>query len=484
MDSVSTGCERLDTLMGGGVPTNRSLLVTGPPATAKTTLAMQFLQEGIDDGEACLLVSTEQTLDELRDTVEPYPFDVDAPELTIVTVNAAPGATIEDDHDLVVRTLDGGERAVTEWFDLPFTRENVVQYLAEYAPKDRVVLDSVAGLRPITEDRVAFWRSSYHLIRLFTDEFGATSILTAQPEEDNSELASGLVSYATHAVVSLDWEQVNGQRHRTLRVSKLRGRRQDDRRHKLVLDEDGASVRPVSRSHAPALLDHEHLSTGYPGLDELLGGGLVRGGLTTITHDGRTGYYTLVSRLLARALDEGMTLSLTLPAEMTLDQLDRYWAETDWSVGDLLDADRLVVNQLVGPREREHRNVLALADSGRDWEDLMRESYERRGSDPVFALVDTEPLLQTISETAVREVRYEAAASETGNEDVVCYTANPRIIDEELTGFLVDTSSQTLDFYRDDDGLEWVTVEKSPTGEPGSSRLVAYQNDPPYVEFV
>jgi len=83
MESVSVGCDRLDSMLRGGIPTERSLLVTGPPGTGKTTLAMQYLQDGVDADEKCLLVSTEQTVDELRDTFERYPFDVDAPELTV-----------------------------------------------------------------------------------------------------------------------------------------------------------------------------------------------------------------------------------------------------------------------------------------------------------------------------------------------------------------------------------------------------------------
>jgi hypothetical protein len=66
----------------------------------------------------------------------------------------------------------------------------------------------------------------------------------------------------------------------------------------------------------------------------------------------------------------------------------------------------------------------------------------------------------------------------------VLHTINPRIQSDSLVGFFVDTSLQTLNFHRDDDGLEWLSVEKSPTGSPGASRLVSYESEPPYVDFV
>ncbi|WP_459190956.1 RAD55 family ATPase [Halosimplex sp. J119] len=483
--SLSTGCDRLDALLGGGVPSNRSLLVSGPPGTGKTTLGMQFLQSGLDDGEDCLFVSTEQTLDELEDTFEPYPFDLHDDDLTVITVHCEPGNTMERDDDLVVRTLEGGDRAVTEWFDIPFTRENVVHYLSEYDPQDRILLDSLSGLRPIAPDDVSFWRSTYDLIRLFTDTFDGTSLLTAEDNGAGQSVASNLLRYATHGVIELSWVERATQRHRFLRVEKLRGRDHDRRSHKLVFDETGVTVQPTQRTPPSDFLDRDHLSTGVPALDELLGGGLVRGGFTLLSHDGTTGYYTINTRMLAAAVEEGMALTVALPTEVSLSQLDRYWTGTDWSVDRLLDADRLFVLELVACDGFDHRNVLCYDESDdRDWERLMELSYERSGDRPLFAFVDTEPLLERVSPQRAREVRYRAAARYSDDEDVVVYTVNPSIQDQSLVEFFVDTSAQTLRIDRADDGIEWLTLRKSPTGSPGTSAVVAYEEEPPYVDLV
>jgi len=485
VNAPSTGCRRFDELLGGGIPTNRSLLVTGPPGAGKTTVGMAFLQAGIEAGEDCLFVSTEQTIDELRDTFAPYPYDVDADGLTVVTVHAEPGDAVEDGEDLVVRALTGENRSVTQWFDLPFTRENVVHYLSEFGPQERVVLDSVSGIRPIAPDRISFWRSTYDLIRLFSDTFEATSVLTAEAGKGEEAVASDLIRYATHGVVELDWDERAGCRHRFLRVTKMRGREHDDRRHRLVLDEDGVAVQPTGRTPPARLQAHHYLSTGVDALDEVLGGGLVRGGFTVFVHDGTTGYYTLNTQLLAAAVDAGMALSVTLPAEVSLDQLDRYWTDWAFDVESLLDEDRLFALKLVAENETEHRNVLTYdAEDGLDWERLMELSYERAGDRPLFALVDTEPLLETVPIERAREVRYRAAANHTREDDVVVYTVNPGIQSDSLVEFFVDTSQQTLRIERDDGGLEWLTVHKSPSGRPGASNVVTYRDEPPYLDLV
>ena len=44
---LSTGIPGLDLVLGGGLPANRVYLIEGMPGTGKTTLALQFLLEGV-----------------------------------------------------------------------------------------------------------------------------------------------------------------------------------------------------------------------------------------------------------------------------------------------------------------------------------------------------------------------------------------------------------------------------------------------------
>lgn len=64
--SVPTGSETLDSILDGGVPAGRTVLVTGGPGPGKATLGMQFLQAGLEHGEECLYSSTEQTIRRLQ----------------------------------------------------------------------------------------------------------------------------------------------------------------------------------------------------------------------------------------------------------------------------------------------------------------------------------------------------------------------------------------------------------------------------------
>jgi len=47
MDIIKTGIEGLDVMLNGGLPSNRVILISGSTGTGKTTLAMQFIYNGI-----------------------------------------------------------------------------------------------------------------------------------------------------------------------------------------------------------------------------------------------------------------------------------------------------------------------------------------------------------------------------------------------------------------------------------------------------
>ena len=82
-DVVSSGCAGLDQMLLGGFPKQRAILLSGGPGVGKSTLAMQFLQAGLENGEECLYVSTEQTTEELRSSFAPFEFDLHDENLTI-----------------------------------------------------------------------------------------------------------------------------------------------------------------------------------------------------------------------------------------------------------------------------------------------------------------------------------------------------------------------------------------------------------------
>lgn len=68
VEKMSTGIEGLDIMLEGGIPRNHAVLVLGFAGTGKTTLAMQFIWEGLRRGESGIMVSLEESKESLLRT--------------------------------------------------------------------------------------------------------------------------------------------------------------------------------------------------------------------------------------------------------------------------------------------------------------------------------------------------------------------------------------------------------------------------------
>lgn len=466
----------LDGMLGGGVPEERSVLITGGPGTGKSTISMQFLQEGLEDGDDCLFVSTEQTIEELRDSFEPYEFELDHENLSVTSIHAEPGQTLEsDEEELVLQTL-GDEEGFVEGFDAPFTSEYIVEYLREYAPCDRVVLDSASGLRVVSENARVFRRTALDMIRLFTDEMGATSLFTA---EDNDGDDTNPLRFTTHGVVRLYHEEISEDPHRFLRVTKMRGVDHDRRRVEIEFTEEGVALSPKRRSQPPALKQHKHMSVGVEGLDKLCGGGIVRGSTVLLQHDGHANLASILGAFVSTAVNRDHTLVLLPTRHLTPSRVGSVLEESGVTIEELIEQDRLYVLDMAGSWSEYAGgdNVREATDDVGDAVSFFRSADT--GGESTFAVAKTGAAVHRLGPGGARELQHFQEV-ETGPEDVVVNVHNPAVTDSRISGFFIDAAEQVLETRVLEDGLQYISLKKSPCGFVGSTSLVEFREDPPY----
>jgi KaiC/GvpD/RAD55 family RecA-like ATPase len=498
---VSSGDATLDGALGGGFPERRTVLVTGGPGTGKTTLGVQFLQAGLDAGEDCLFVSTEQTHEELRESLSGFSFDVDHEALSFLTVHATPGRVIESEEpQLTIQSLEQErerEGPFDETFALPFTSENLIDRLAPHGPVDRVVFDSVSGLSVMADGHQRFRRTVLDLVRFLTDEFGATTLFTAEAAGEGGEaVGADLLRYATHGVVELRRERVEDDPHRFLEVTKLRGVEHDRRTFELELASDGVRVGPARRSQPPALKDHRHAPVGVEGLDRLCGGGLIRGAGVLLQHDGRATLAALFGALLDHALSGEETTVLVPTMSLRESRTASLLEGHGHDVEALLADGRLAVVDLVGGWDASRPNVAApaadaesvlaaLADAttagdGGGGDGAGSAGNATRGGS-TFSLVAADAVVHSLGPSGAREVRYGVEADLLDPEDGLVDVVNPHTVPDRVTGFYHDVAEQVLDTWVEDSGLQYVSLRKSPCGFVGSTSLVEYVEESPYL---
>lgn len=535
---ITSGVPALDRILNGGFPSNRAVLLVGGPGTGKSTLAMQYLQAGLDREEQCLFVSTEQTPDELRDSFAPYDFELDHPCLSVATIHATPGYTIEnyEEEVLTLDTLDEssgpwdvdekGDDALDEFSDspddspfdeesiqsdgfgggeslsgfrAPFSSKYIEEFLDRYAPRDRVVFDSVSGLLPMAADQQQFRREVLDLIRLFTDRFEATTVFTAEEESGAAGSVVGAgntLQYNTHGVVRLSRERIDADYHRFIEVLKMRGVDHETKQFEMEFDTDGVHVVPLNRERSDTFRENEILSTGIGGLDALFGEGLIKGGTALLEHDGRADVTTIISNVIVEALRNDQALVLLPPSSLPPERLESVIAERIAPVEELLADDQLFVLDLVGGWQEYDRNVFTIQDYERfirnmlggikslvSWKmkRIFATMNERRGDRSAVAVVFTEAMLQEFNPDEVRDMHYWAKKNLFVPTDTVLFVQNPRVMEETLSEFFVYDAQQMLKTWLHDNGLQYIKLEKSPIGHVGTTKLVEHVDYPPYV---
>jgi len=83
---LKTGVPGLDDILSDGLIPNRLYLVDGDPGSGKTTLSLQFLLEGLKDGEKCLYITLSETKEELTAGALSHGWSLDRVEIVELTL--------------------------------------------------------------------------------------------------------------------------------------------------------------------------------------------------------------------------------------------------------------------------------------------------------------------------------------------------------------------------------------------------------------
>ena len=287
-DLVKTGVRGLDEVLRGGLPRRRTYLLRGTPGVGKTTLGLQFLLEGVRNGESGLYVTLSETEDELAAVAASHGWSIDG-------FRVHPLSTPEEMLEAQRQNTLFHPAEV----ELNETIERVLAIVDESKPQ-RIIIDSLSEMRLLAGDSLRYRRQILALKQQFATR-DATVILLDDGTADRSD--SQLESLA-HGVIELDRAApAYGSARRRVEVLKLRGVDFLTGKHDFIIERGGLRVFPrlIAASHRKAFHD-ELLSSGRAGLDAMLGGGLKRGTSTVILGPAGTGKSTLASQYADAAI--------------------------------------------------------------------------------------------------------------------------------------------------------------------------------------
>lgn len=211
-ERVPTGIKGFDSLIEGGFPKGRSILITGEPGTGKTIFALQFLAEGLAHGEKCMYVSADESPMDVLEQAASMGWDferhIESKELAILNagtyLSSLPSAGRERQIDL--------QKAVSDL-------ANFVNQMGA----ERLVLDPAGPFVLLRDTASRIQDQTRLLVKLLRSSIKTTNILTSYAVPRTGERSMhGVEEYLVAGAIVLEMIWKEGQLARSLIVEKMR----------------------------------------------------------------------------------------------------------------------------------------------------------------------------------------------------------------------------------------------------------------------
>lgn len=362
--NIETGVPGLDTVLGGGLPEYSFNLIAGSPGAGKTTLVQQilFANASADRPALYFTVLGEPTVKMMRYQQQFSFFDA----------SQVPSA---------VRFLNLSKEAVSE--DLDAVLDRIVEAVKEFEPAFLAVdsFRTIGGhIRPSPKSHGHPMTELTEFVQRMAQQLTSWEITSFLLGEYTEHEGQHPVFTVADSILWLMDEVDRNSAVRKLRAVKVRGRAPMPGLHTFRITEDGMQVFPripeQQRHRVPR--STKRLSTGVPGLDEMMEGGILQGDVVMLTGPAGSGKTTFATQFVADGLRGGescvvavfeefpeaylaraKTASVDFAAQIAADKLTViYLRPLDLSVDEMLaeilaavrrtDATRVIIDSLSG----------------------------------------------------------------------------------------------------------------------------------------
>src|SRR5450432_3304153 len=285
-----TGIKGFDQITEGGLPKNRTTLLSGSAGSGKTLWGIDFLINGaIEYNEPGVFMSFEETEDELYNDVASLNLDLRG---------------LVSQKKIVLEYVLLERRDIQE---LDFNLEGILIRLEQAVDAigaKRVVIDSIESLFAGLTDAGILRLEIKRLFRWLKKK-QVTAIVTGEPGQD-SFTRHGLEEYISDCIILLDnrvREQISTRR---IRVIKYRGSNHGTNEYPFVIDKGGLSVIPITSAGLDQPGTAKRVSTGIPSLDKMFkGAGFTRGSTVLASGTAGTGKTSLAAAFAIEGCKRG-----------------------------------------------------------------------------------------------------------------------------------------------------------------------------------
>ena len=297
---VKTGISGLDAILSGGIPRGNVILLEGSIGTGKTTMGTEFVYRGAKEfGEPGVIVVFEVSPDKLARDAAGLGWDL--PELE------------RRQRLKIIYTTRDVFRQELQHADSQLLDE------ANKIGARRIFIDGAAGELAHGEHDS---RENFHILAQGLQRENLTAVLALEAAAMNTNAVASLHEESiADTVIRLRLEDVMRAAIRSIEIVKSRGHDFQMGRHSFrIADGRGIEVyrrvqapRRAGRERAAAFDPSTRVSTGVPGLDELVNGGYFLGSTTVVGGISGAGKSVMALHYMAegaRRGDRSLLLSL------------------------------------------------------------------------------------------------------------------------------------------------------------------------------
>lgn len=222
-ERISTGVDRLDTMLAGGYYRGTSTLITGAPGTAKTTLSAAFVESASQRGERSLYICFDEAPNEIARNMVSVGIDL-APHVEsglLQMVSALSELKSAEEHLITIRHL-----------------------MDQHQPRCLVV-DPLSAMLKSGGSMPAL--AVAQRLLLLAKERGITSVSTSLLEGSEGDLEASSIRVSTIADtwIHLSYVARGGERNRALTIVKSRGTGHSNQVRELILTSEGLTLADV-----------------------------------------------------------------------------------------------------------------------------------------------------------------------------------------------------------------------------------------------
>jgi circadian clock protein KaiC len=286
---IPTQIEGLDEILHGGLPQGRVTLVGGGPGSGKTLLGLEFLYRGAQSGHPGIFLSFEETTENIRQNTLSFGWDLPSLEkagkLFLMEGQLDPGVIIS------------GEFNLSGFL-------SIIEGKAQEMGAARVVIDALDVLMRVFNNPI---REQQHILGLhnWLMRQGLTAILTTKNlKTPNTSSPYEYLDFLADCVIYLDQRIENQVNTKRIQVVKYRGSSYGSNEFPFLITGKGMFFSAISDMRLNYEPLSQRVSSGSQFLDEILGGGYLKGTCILISGASGTGK-TSIAATFARSACEG-----------------------------------------------------------------------------------------------------------------------------------------------------------------------------------